>query len=91
MEDKNKKEAPKETLEKRIGEWKAMGKTPEQITYGLLNEGFQSLPGIPDDFCSAEDPRDRAELWNERQPRQQGYRDFYGDDEPLYNNGKGDN
>jgi len=62
-----------------------------KVTWGMMNEGFQSLPGIPDDFCSAEDPRDRVKLWNERQPQQQGYRDFYADDEPLYNNGKGDN
>ena len=76
MEDKN--ETPKENLEKRIGEWKAMGKTPEQITYGMLNEGFQSIQGIPDDFCSAEDPRDRAELWEQRKPRE-GNMDQYGD------------
>ena len=59
MEDKNE-------LEKRIQEWKDKGKKESEITYGMLNEGFTSLGGIPDDFYSAEDPEDRIRLWNER-------------------------
>lgn len=35
-------------------------------TYGMILEGFQSTPGIPDTFCSAEDPAERARLWQER-------------------------
>ena len=47
-------------LEERIDEWKDKGKREDEITYGMLNDGFQSLGGIPDNFYSAEDPADRA-------------------------------
>ncbi len=53
----------KQELEKRINDWKVQGKKESEITWGMLNDGFQSLSGIPDDFCSAEDPADRIELW----------------------------
>ena len=39
-------------------------KKEEEITYGMLIDGFQSINGIPDDFYSAEDPADRARLWD---------------------------
>lgn len=76
--------------ENKPGNKKSKESLEAKITWGMLNEGFQSLPGIPDDFCSAEDPRDRAELWEQRKPRLERY-NSYGDDEPFYNNGKGDN
>lgn len=53
-------------LEKRRQEWYNYGKKTEEVPYGMLNEGFRSLQGIPDDFCSAEDPKDRIALWEER-------------------------
>ena len=58
--------ATRQDLENRLSEWKASGKSREQVSYGMLNDGFQSLSGIPDDFCSAEDPADRARLYQER-------------------------
>lgn len=52
------------------------GKKPQEITYGMLCDGFRSLSGIPDDFCSAEDPADRARLYNDYQSEQsRGYFD----------------
>lgn len=41
-------------------------KLEEEVTWGMLCEGFQSLPGIPDKFYSAEDPEDRKRLWNQK-------------------------
>ena len=55
------------TLKARQQIYLDAGKTPENITYGMLCEGFESLGGIPDEFMSAEDPADRVTLWNERQ------------------------
>ena len=55
-------------LEKKTQEWIDKGKKPEEITYGMLCEGFQSLSGIPDDFYSAEDPADRKRLWENHRP-----------------------
>lgn len=52
-------------LEKRIKEWEATGRKKEEVTYGMLGDGFKSISGIPDDFYSAEDPGDRSELWHE--------------------------
>jgi hypothetical protein len=66
-------------LEERRKYWLSQGKQPEQITYGMLNNGFQSISGIPDDFCSAEDPADRERLWEERRPRKE--RDSYHEGE----------
>ena len=54
------------SLDKKLKEWIDQGKKPHEITCGMLSEGFQSLAGIPDDFCSAEDPADRIRLWNQR-------------------------
>lgn len=54
----------KNKLEERIKEWKTIGKNDNDITWGMLCDGFQSLAGIPDDFYSAEDPADRVKLWN---------------------------
>lgn len=66
MKRKNK---PNETeLQKKRKYWVEQGKLPEEITYGMLSEGFQSISGIPDDFCSAEDPDHRRTLWDERRP-----------------------
>jgi len=56
-------------LEKKTKEWISKGKRPEEITYGMLCEGFQSISGIPDDFYSAEDPADRTRLWNQHKPQ----------------------
>lgn len=56
-------------LERRREYWASLGKKPEEITCGMLEEGFRSISGIPDDFCSAEDPDHRAKLWEERRPR----------------------
>lgn len=53
----------KETLQERIDGWKERGKREDEITYGMLCDGFQSLRGIPDEFYSAEDPADRVRLW----------------------------
>ena len=39
----------------------------EEVTWGMLCEGFQSLDGVPDSFYSAEDPADRQRLWYEIQ------------------------
>lgn len=54
------------TLEARQQVYLDAGKAPENITYGMLCEGFQSIGGIPDEFMSAEDPADRSRLWKER-------------------------
>ena len=62
-------EKPNE-VERNRQYWLEQGKKAEQITYGMLSDGFRSLEGIPDEFCSAEDPKDRAELWREYQQRQ---------------------
>ena len=43
------------------------------VTYGMLGEDFRSLPGIPDNFQSAEDPADRRELWNTAQRERRQY------------------
>ncbi|MBI4451003.1 hypothetical protein HY642_03440 [Candidatus Woesearchaeota archaeon] len=69
MNDNN-SEAGKE-LERRIQEWKDKGKKPEEITWGMLCDGFQSIAGLPDDFYSAEDPADRVRLWKDYQAQQQ--------------------
>ncbi len=61
---KNKK--PNE-LERNKQYWISQGKREEEITYGMLCDGFRSLSGIPDDFYSAEDPEDRARLWSQYQ------------------------
>lgn len=53
-------------LKERIKYWQNQGKALEQITYGMLSEGFQSLSGMPDDFYSQEDPADRQRLWENR-------------------------
>ena len=53
-------------LKRRRQKWYAKGKRPEEVTYGMLEEGFRSLSGIPDNFYSAEDPKDRAALWNKK-------------------------
>ena len=42
-----------------------------KITYGMMLEGFRSLPGVPDDFYSAEDPADRIKLWEEHLKNQE--------------------
>lgn len=52
------------TLEERFKEWEATGRKREEVTYGMLGDGFQSIGGIPDDFYSAEDPADRVKLWH---------------------------
>lgn len=68
------------TLEDRYNEWERVGWKREEVTYGMLGDGFQSLRGIPDDFYSAEDPADRAELWhnyrmeNDREYAKEQYR-----------------
>lgn len=36
-----------------------------EATWGMIAGDFRSLPGIPDDFCSAEDPKDRIILYRE--------------------------
>lgn len=51
-------------------------------TYGMILEGFQSLPGIPDDFCSAEDPEVRARLWQVRRAPKPMPEDFCHDEDP---------
>ena len=57
-----------------------------EATWGMIAGDFRSLQGIPDDFCSAEDPKDRIKLWNEAQARQMpdysGMRDC--DIDPMY-------
>ncbi|MEK6855442.1 MAG: hypothetical protein AABX73_04435 [Nanoarchaeota archaeon] len=53
-------------LDKRIEDWKSKGKSEEEITWGMLDQGFRSISGIPDDFYSAEDPDARVRLWEER-------------------------
>lgn len=57
-------------LERRTQEWIDKGKRREEITYGMLCDGFQSLAGIPDDFYSAEDPADRIRLYADYLERQ---------------------
>lgn len=66
MTNKKQQTPGEKDLQTRIAEFKSQGKDESQITYGMLNDGFKSLSGIPDDFCSAEDPSDRVKLWNER-------------------------
>ena len=56
----------KDELDKRKSQYKCVGKDSTNITYGMLLDGFRSLPGIPDDFLSAEDPDVRQRLWIER-------------------------
>ena len=56
--------AEENELEKNKKFWKNQGKKPDEITYGMICDGFRSLSGIPDDFYSAEDPLDRVKLWN---------------------------
>jgi len=56
-------------LKERKQYWIDQGKRLEQITYGMLGDGFSSIPGIPDEFYSAEDPKDRARLWGKNQPQ----------------------
>lgn len=53
------------TLEERFQAWEVAGKKREEVTYGMLGDGFQSIRGIPDDFQSAEDPADRVKLWHD--------------------------
>jgi len=65
-------EKPNE-LERNRQYWRDQGKKAEEITYGMLCDGFRSLSGIPDDFCSAEDPKDRAQLWSSYQSQQNNY------------------
>ena len=72
------------SLEEKMNEWLEKGKKSEEITQGMFCDGFQSISGIPDDFCSAEDPEDRARLLEERRPRtyesdNDGYYRGYGD------------
>lgn len=55
------------TLQERIGAWKESGKRENEISYGMLCDGFQSIRGIPDDFYSAEDPADRVKFWERYQ------------------------
>lgn len=55
------------TLQERIDAWKEHGKRDDEITYGMLGDGFRSIAGMPDDFYSAEDPADRSELWHKYQ------------------------
>jgi hypothetical protein len=57
------RETKMDELEKRIEKCKDKGKTAEKITWGMLNDGFTSLSGVPDEFYSAEDPADRQKLW----------------------------
>ncbi|MDP1694545.1 MAG: hypothetical protein Q8L34_03315, partial [Candidatus Woesearchaeota archaeon] len=62
-------------LEDRFREWEARGRKKEEITWGMLNDGFQSIQGIPDDFYSAEDPADRVNLWHKyRMENNESYR-----------------
>ncbi len=58
----------KQELEKRINDWKVKGKKESEITWGMINDDFKSLSGIPDDFYSAEDSEDRIKLWNQYKP-----------------------
>lgn len=55
------------TLEERFQAWEVAGKKREEVTYGMLGDGFQSRRGIPDNFYSAEDPADRVKLWERYQ------------------------
>ncbi len=41
-----------------------------EANWGMIAGDFRSLQGIPDDFCSAEDPKDRVSLWNDYQARE---------------------
>ncbi|MFH1711111.1 MAG: hypothetical protein ABH840_02250 [Nanoarchaeota archaeon] len=45
-----------------------------EATWGMISGDFRSLSGIPDNFYSAEDPRDRERLWEEYQDRMQNQR-----------------
>lgn len=71
----NNEQTGKEKLEEKVRAWEAAGKNREEITYGMLCDGFQSIEGIPDDFYSAEDPADRAELWRQQWKSYCGYDD----------------
>jgi len=59
----NNEQSGKEKLEEKVKELEAAGKKREELTYGMLCDGFQSVAGIPDEFYSAEDPADRVMLW----------------------------
>lgn len=63
------------TLGEQMEEWKRQGKKGSEITYGMVAGNFQSIAGIPDEFCSAEDLEDRERLWYQRQRRSE-YRSF---------------
>lgn len=36
-----------------------------EATWGMIAGDFSSILGIPDDFCSAEDPKDRIRLYQD--------------------------
>ncbi|MBS3147111.1 hypothetical protein J4471_05460 [Candidatus Woesearchaeota archaeon] len=55
------------SVDDRINEWVSKGKIPNEITWGMLCDGYRSIVGIPDDFYSAEDPADRVTLWDGNQ------------------------
>lgn len=65
-------------LEERLRDWEAVGKRREDVTYGMLGDGFSSIPGIPDEFYSAEDPADRSALWHRY--RLENDENYYRDD-----------
>lgn len=73
-----------DNLKRRIEDWKAKGKKENEITYGMVNDGFQSIAGIPDNFYSAEDPADRARLWEEHQQMENKKTTLYDGDLPFY-------
>jgi len=73
-----------EDVEARIRKWEAKGKAREEITWGMMCDGFRSIHGIPDEFQSAEDPSDRIRLWEELNQNTEPKYSCYGDDEPFY-------
>ena len=70
-----------EKLEKKVSDLKKAGKEPEQITYGMICDGFRSQSGIPDDFQSAEDLDVRTKLWSEHQRARRADYDWRDDRE----------
>ncbi len=56
-----------EDLERKVQNPTSAEVPPERTTWGMRQEGFQSIGGIPDEFYSAEDSSDRVALWNSYQ------------------------
>ena len=76
---------PEDELERRMDEWKARGYERDRVRWGMLCDGFQSISGIPDDFCSADDPEDRRKLWEKYQEEEGNRTNPSDSDWRLYN------